>query len=291
MFGERKPMNPIHVDVNVSAASYSYQTVGHDLLITSIFETIQGEGPFAGRPAIFVRLAGCNYGGKGVKGPGCSFCDTYFSYADSTPVSIAELTTNLCDRVRRFTDDMVYEDDHPVLVVITGGEPMLQNQLIPFVQNLPSTFMVQIETNGTRLLPFPDVDPERLYIVWSPKVAEMANPVERKFENNGYAQPTDRIMERADCLKLLVSADERSPYHNIPAFAFDFAKDGKPVYLTPINVYQREPRPDEMPPHVWSGRSYFHGEKNLANHRRAAALAMRYGFTVSTQQHLMLGLE
>ena len=57
------------------------------LTVTSRFYTLQGEGPFRGFPAYFVRLAKCNLA--------CSFCDTYF---DSGTVMSYDQILEDCDR-------------------------------------------------------------------------------------------------------------------------------------------------------------------------------------------------
>jgi 7-carboxy-7-deazaguanine synthase len=103
---------------------------GSLLEVQEIFLTIQGEGPFAGMPAVFVRLAGCNLT--------CPLCDTdYTSHAMSWSVDAVLSTVRLLakDRIR--------------LVVITGGEPLRQS-LGPLVRKLLfEQYEVQIETNGT----------------------------------------------------------------------------------------------------------------------------------------------
>lgn len=102
---------------------------GSHLEVHSIFYTIQGEGPFAGHPAIFVRLGGCNLQ--------CPGCDTEYSkdvktLAFGRVVEHIEAVTEACK-----------------LVVITGGEPFRQN-IAPLVRSLLAFgYKVQIETNGT----------------------------------------------------------------------------------------------------------------------------------------------
>ena len=65
------------------------------LFVTSIFYTLQGEGPYRGEPAVFVRLAKCNLA--------CSFCDTYFDGGDW--LSFNQLT----DRIFRAVNDHLGE--------------------------------------------------------------------------------------------------------------------------------------------------------------------------------------
>jgi 7-carboxy-7-deazaguanine synthase len=94
------------------------------LEVNSVFETIQGEGPFAGTPATFVRLAGCNLQ--------CQWCDTEYTKRQTFT---AEGVAAQCANQR--------------LVVITGGEPFRQN-IAPLIRQLLSVgHKVQIETNGT----------------------------------------------------------------------------------------------------------------------------------------------
>jgi 7-carboxy-7-deazaguanine synthase len=117
----------------------------------SVFLTIQGEGPFAGERAIFIRLAGCNLQ--------CKNCDTDYT-SNRHKVTVDELVEHvqdLCD----------HSKNH--LVVITGGEPFRQLALTHLTASLLlHKFKVQIETNGTlyQKLPF---DHYALTLVCSPK--------------------------------------------------------------------------------------------------------------------------
>jgi len=111
------------------------------LQLHSIFPTIQGEGPFAGCPAIFVRLAGCNLQ--------CPFCDTDYTSKRQT-LTAMELTARVQD-LRPIRRAGPWSARKP-LVVITGGEPFRQN-LTGFATLLIGLgYQVQIETNGTLFL-------------------------------------------------------------------------------------------------------------------------------------------
>ncbi len=131
--------------------------VSHSLAVHHIFPTIQGEGPFAGRPAIFVRLHGCNLQ--------CSFCDTDYTSQlhQMSPEEIVSTALNLLGAKR----------GRP-LVVITGGEPFRQ-KLGPTVMALSNYFDVQIETNGT-IEPDPEFPYALATIVCSPKTPRI-NPI------------------------------------------------------------------------------------------------------------------
>lgn len=104
------------------------------LNIHSIFKSIQGEGPFAGTPAVFVRFAGCNMQ------PRCSFCDTDYT----TGAKMME-ELQIAEEIERLASP------HIRLVVITGGEPFAQEfgGLVYIIKQRPLADMtIQIETNG-----------------------------------------------------------------------------------------------------------------------------------------------
>src|SRR5271156_2670792 len=90
---------------------------GLQLEVKNIFPTLQGEGPFTGVPAVFVRLGGCNLA--------CSFCDTDFEGFRDMPVAdiVENVSSASCERGKRVRQ----------LVVITGGEPLRQN-IVPLCE-------------------------------------------------------------------------------------------------------------------------------------------------------------
>jgi organic radical activating enzyme len=100
------------------------------LWIQEVFPTIQGEGPFAGQGAIFVRLGGCNLK--------CYWCDTDFESSTWHP-HVDELINAITVAEGHWKTD---------LVVLTGGEPFRQDisKLVHQLKELQ--YRVQIETNG-----------------------------------------------------------------------------------------------------------------------------------------------
>lgn len=98
--------------------------------INEIFYSLQGEGHYAGTPAVFIRFSGCNLR--------CSFCDTVHN--EFTEMSEEDIMNEVSK----------YPSSH---IVITGGEPALQ-LTSSLVDRLHATGkFVQIETNGTVRLP------------------------------------------------------------------------------------------------------------------------------------------
>lgn len=117
--------------------------------INEIFYSLQGEGRWAGRPAVFVRFSGCNLK--------CPFCDTDFS-------EYREMV------VEEILSEIALLSDHCRFVVLTGGEPTLQLDET-LIESLHSRgYFIAIETNGTHHYPW-NVD----WVTFSPKDAYVNN--------------------------------------------------------------------------------------------------------------------
>lgn len=173
------------------------------------FFTIQGEGPFAGRPAVFLRLHGCPLR--------CFFCDTEFSNPGDPDVGISD--------IRR----AIYEvaPDSCRLLVITGGEPLRQN-LAPIMTSLAlDGWTIQVETSGI-------IWQDCLWnavIVCSPKTPTI----------------DPRILETAHAFKYVIQqgqtdADDGLPFTNTQVMDGKPAKLARPrsgaeVFLSPMDEY------------------------------------------------------
>lgn len=100
------------------------------LRITELFHSIQGESTHAGRPCYFVRLTGCNLR--------CTWCDSAYTFGGGNWMTFDEIFAAL-DAMPRCG-----------LVEVTGGEPMLQAAVIPFMQAcLDRGLEVLLETGGS----------------------------------------------------------------------------------------------------------------------------------------------
>lgn len=230
---------------------------GDTLAVQEVFETIQGEGPQAGRPCVFVRLAGCNLA--------CTFCDTEFESGIHNRMNIEVLAAHI-EAMR-----------HHELVVLTGGEPLRQ-AVTPFIQRLMAgghVKLVQIETAGTLFPPdFHHVfDQPRdalrgtrcfVQLVCSPKTPKI----------------NEQIAERCYHFKYVVKAGEPfSPTDGLPIWSTQ--KAGEPARLC------RPPR-DVV---VWvSPCDEYDAAKNAANLKHAVDLCMRYGYRLSLQQHKLIDM-
>lgn len=121
--------------------------------VKETFLTIQGEGGQAGRPAVFLRFAGCNlWNGleRDRAGAVCTFCDTDFIGTDGDGGGKFGSAEALADHVAARWRG---EADGPKLVVCTGGEPLLQLDQ-PLIAALKArSFDIAVETNGTVAAP------------------------------------------------------------------------------------------------------------------------------------------
>ena len=126
-----------------------------EIKVSEIFTSFQGEGPYIGTPATFLRLYGCNLN--------CEWCDTYISTYEM--LSVDDVAEILMTQM---------EFNNINLLVITGGEPTLQMEEIKrLIKELPEDIKIQFETNGSIFEYLPEIE----YVI-SPKEDK-----EKVFEN------------------------------------------------------------------------------------------------------------
>jgi organic radical activating enzyme len=259
-----------HADKN--ASKRDYDALDGRLLVSSIFKTLQGEGPYVGRPAVFLRLAGCNYGSKTDY---CHFCDTSFEVAKGFslyPDEVIALMTNIMGY--RPTD----------ILVITGGEPTLQHDLLAVISKVLVSGLfsaVQIETNGTQPKFFAEaVDQDiarRIDWVVSPK----ANMRLGKYPNIA-----DSVLWSAQHFKFVVSADPNNPHHTIPEWALAVS-DNKTVWVSPMTVYRKAY--DGEVSSVWDAE-LVDQKATAANYAYAAQYALAHNLRLSVQVHTLTAI-
>ena len=132
--------------------------------VKEIFYTLQGEGAQAGRPAVFCRFAGCNlWSGRESDRTSsiCQFCDTDFVGVDGTLGGKYERASDLAALISQQWPDANLANR---MVVLTGGEPLLQVDTALVEALHEHGFFIAVETNGTVAAP-PGLD----WICVSPK--------------------------------------------------------------------------------------------------------------------------
>lgn len=152
---------PVRIDTGNQQPIEKSDMTKDSLDIHSIFSTIQGEGPFCGKSAIFIRLAGCNLR--------CPACDTNYTKG------------RMRYDIRSIVFEVNSQQPKTDLVVITGGEPLRQDLTFLVRALIANGYVVQIETNGTlplnpELYEFVRKDASLgygLFIVCSPKTGKV----------------------------------------------------------------------------------------------------------------------
>lgn len=221
--------------------------------VHSIFHTVQGEGPYAGRRATFIRLAGCHLR--------CKFCDTDFING-RTMMTVADIVTETIKQPNE-------------IVVLTGGEPMRQN-IVALTRVLTVSFKkhVQIETAGSFWVPQTHrhvfermLDETSVSIVVSPKTTYVHPLIEEHALAWKYIIGAEDLISEEDGLPLTCTQN--------PEKTRTLARPPKRTSRHRIYV-----QPMDTSDHV----------RNITAMDRCVELTKKYGYTLSLQQHKIAGV-
>ncbi len=227
------------------------QTLLDTIQIHSIFPTIQGEGPFCGHRAIFIRLAGCNLQ--------CPKCDTDYT-SIRIPLTVNEIRQKI--------------DIHCVhwnckLIVITGGEPFRQN-IAPLIRILVSLgYHVQIETNGSLFVE--GVPWDSITVICSPKTAKLNAQLQAHIDYYKYVLSYDNVDE-TDGLPIRALGHSVKGRIARPHYKDNIFDHRVPIYLQPA---------DEPGTHI---------NINQRNLSACVQSCMKYGYILQLQIHKLIGV-
>jgi len=142
------------------------------MLISEIFYSLQGEGILMGAPTVFVRTAGCNLR--------CKWCDTEYAFTGGKEMSI--------DGIIREVGK--YDCPH---VCITGGEPLIQKDIIKLIQELlDRKYFISVETGGSISIEALPCD-EKITISLDIKCPSSGEDQKMEFLNIELLSPNDQL--------------------------------------------------------------------------------------------------
>jgi 7-carboxy-7-deazaguanine synthase len=140
------------------------------LTINEIYHSIQGESTWAGRPCVFVRLTFCNLR--------CNYCDTAYAFHEGEKIALLQIT----ERVRAFNCP---------LVEVTGGEPLLQKNVLPLMTMLADAGLtILLETSGAHDISKVDTRVHRIMDLKTPGSGECHRNL---WSNIQYLTPRDEV--------------------------------------------------------------------------------------------------
>lgn len=140
------------------------------MIVHEIFYSIQGETTRAGMPCVFVRLTGCDQR--------CVYCDTTEAFHGGSPMSVGGVVEEVGRHGCRF-------------VTITGGEPLLQEEVYPLMERLASAgYEIQIETSGS--IDISRVD-RRVRVILDVKTPGSGEAASMEWDNLGRLKGGDEV--------------------------------------------------------------------------------------------------
>ena len=156
------------------------------LVVNEIYLSLQGESTFAGLPCVFVRLTACDLR--------CSYCDTAYAFTEGKKRELSEVRAEVLRLAAPFRSAINYQPSTPnslPLVELTGGEPLLQKNSLPLMQQLcDDDFTVLIETSGAHDISQIDPRVRRIVDLKCPSSGEVAR---NRLENLAHLKATDEI--------------------------------------------------------------------------------------------------
>lgn len=247
----------------LSKTALKFATKEGDRSKPEIFDTVQGEGRNIGRPVVFARLSGCNLQ--------CSWCDTPYTWAFTEGLAEKHDEGKVYDREQEQVQVTIGEaiDQVSTLkiprLVITGGEPMLQQKgIVELARGLKANdedYWVEIETNGTVVPKQETVDAVDQFNV-SPKLSNSGNT--KKKRDRAPAMEAYVASGKAD-FKFVVFGDEDLPEILELVEQYDIPHDR--VFLMP------------------EGRT----EEEVERHQKELVdIAIKHNFNITTRLHVLI---
>jgi len=176
-----------------------------DLRITEIFLSIQGESSHAGRPCAFVRLTGCPMR--------CVWCDSEYTFTGGTRISFEEIFAQLKNFGCR-------------LVEVTGGDPLAQKNVFPFIiRLLDDGYEVLIETGG--FFSTEKVD------VRAKVILDVKCPASGESERNHWAN-LERLNAEKDEVKFVIANLNDWEFAEEIIAKYDLENRAKEILISPI---------------------------------------------------------
>ncbi len=156
------------------------------LVVNEIYLSLQGESTFAGLPCVFIRLTACNLR--------CSYCDTAYAFTGGRKQPLDDILAEVRRLAQPYATRITYHGSitHRLpLVELTGGEPLLQPNVLPLMQQLcDDGFTVLIETSGAHDISKVDPRVRRIMDLKCPSSGEVAR---NRWENLPQLKSTDEV--------------------------------------------------------------------------------------------------
>ncbi len=174
------------------------------LTINEIYRSIQGESTWAGLPCVFVRLTFCDLR--------CSYCDTAYAFYAGNKLTVPEIIEQVLAL-------------NCSLVEITGGEPLLQKNVLPLMKQLCDLGeTVLIETSGAHDIS--EIDP-RVHRIMDLKTPGSGEAARNRYENIPYLTENDEV-------KFVIGSREDYVWSRAKIREFDLNNRCGTVLLSPI---------------------------------------------------------
>lgn len=180
--------------------------MANTLRITEIFLSIQGESSHAGRPCSFVRLTGCPMR--------CVWCDSEYTFYGGEKISFEDIFAKL-------------DEFGCPLVEVTGGEPLAQKSVYPFITELCDRgYEVLIETGG--FVATEDVDPRASIIL------DVKCPASGEAERNHWPN-LERLRPEKDEVKFVIADLDDWHFAREMIEKYDLTRTAREVLISPVH--------------------------------------------------------